>query len=394
MKNIIGNPARGEDFFPRKTEIHRIGKRIEAGGHIQLTAPRRVGKTSILMFFRDNPLAGYHFVYVDTEGVEEPDQYFKRLLEEILKISAISQSVRILKQFETGTNKFLGRVKTVKALGTQIELNEAAETDHYTELLNFIKGIDLAGEKIVVLNDEFPYTIENIIDKHNGDTTAAESFLKLKRTLRTDPEIDGKLQLVYTGSIGLNALVERMGKTELMNDVNAVNVNPLTDDEARQLTSQVLATYGYTIDYNTTTYLLKKADWLIPFHIQLALQEIMDLVLPGGLISDAIIDKAFAQIVDYKNNSYFDHYLSRLRKQFKNEKFEFAVELLSHIASNGTLHTNAIHNMAQKHGVQHELKSLLGTLAYDGYINNNDQPDTYRFNSPIIKMWWQKYVSK
>jgi hypothetical protein len=185
-----------------------------------------------------------------------------------------------------------------------------------------------------------------------------------------------------------------MAKTELVNDIPAVSVEPLSDTEAKKLIADVLKTYGYTITDTAATHLLKKIEWLIPFHIQLILGEIMDAYPPGEISDTKVIDNTFGRIVDYKNNNYFDNYYTRLRKHFKKEEFEFAEVLLSELASGKITNRNQINDLAVKYNVQESLKSILGILQYDGYINNNDDTNVYRFNSPIIKMWWLKYVCK
>ena len=38
-------------------------------------------------------------------------------------------------------------------------------------------------------------------------------------------------------------------------------------------------------------------------------------------------------------------------------------------------------------------QDVIKALIYDGYINNNDDAKIYRFNSPILKMWWYKNVT-
>jgi len=51
-------------------------------------------------------------------------------------------------------------------------------------------------------------------------------------------------------------------------------------------------------------------------------------------------------------------------------------------------------NIASKHSLdEDEAKEIIHSLVYDGYINNNDDVKIYRFNSPILKMWWYKNVA-
>ncbi len=392
MKNTIGHPAQKENFFPRPKEIEKILRRIKAGGHIQLAAPRRVGKTSILMFLRDNPIEGYHFVYVDTEDVASTDEYFKKIYQEILRSDFIGRSAKIRKQVEEKGNKFLDRIKSVKLFGQGIDLNDGVEADYYNELLNFVKGIDLDGSKIILLNDEFPFTIENIIEANDNDPAKAIDFLKLNRALRQDPDFREKFQFVYTGSIGLNALMDHLGKTELVNDVAPVTVTPLSVAEGKELIAAVLNTYDYLMTDEVATYLLSTIELLIPFYIQLALQEIMELTDVQEISQTSIVDKAMLQMIEYKNNNYFDNYFTRLRKQFKGKEFDFVIALICGIAKGEITNRNQIHDQAVKYGVEDKLKPILGTMEYDGYLHYDSGRDMYFFYSPILKKWWLKYV--
>jgi hypothetical protein len=49
--------------------------------------------------------------------------------------------------------------------------------------------------------------------------------------------------------------------------------------------------------------------------------------------------------------------------------------------------------MAVKRGIEEDYKKIIRVLMHDGYINNNDDPEVYRFNSPILKTWWFKNVA-
>ena len=65
MKNIVGQIASKEDFYYRKKEIDRIHRTLDAKANIQLAAPRRVGKSSILYYLMDNPQPGYIHLYIE-----------------------------------------------------------------------------------------------------------------------------------------------------------------------------------------------------------------------------------------------------------------------------------------------------------------------------------------
>ena len=58
MKNIVGQTPRGDDFFKRDNIVKKIYRRLEAGNHLFLSAPRRAGKTSIMRYLEDYPQEG------------------------------------------------------------------------------------------------------------------------------------------------------------------------------------------------------------------------------------------------------------------------------------------------------------------------------------------------
>ncbi len=52
----VGSPVRGEDFFDREREQRRLWQHL-ATDHVLLLAPRRVGKTSLMLKLADDAAA-------------------------------------------------------------------------------------------------------------------------------------------------------------------------------------------------------------------------------------------------------------------------------------------------------------------------------------------------
>ena len=49
MRNIIGQAVLGDDLYGRDYELDRLWENLEQGEHILMLAPRRVGKTSLML---------------------------------------------------------------------------------------------------------------------------------------------------------------------------------------------------------------------------------------------------------------------------------------------------------------------------------------------------------
>ena len=113
MKNIIGHPARRENFYKRDLEVQRISESLSNGNNLQITAPRRVGKTSILWYLLDNDIQDRNYVYVDTESIDNENDYYKKLLTEIIKNQKIAQSGKLTKDISEKSNSFFKKVKCI-----------------------------------------------------------------------------------------------------------------------------------------------------------------------------------------------------------------------------------------------------------------------------------------
>ena len=53
-----GNIVYQENYFPRPKDENKIWRKIESGNHLLLLAPRRVGKSSMIQFLKDQPSTG------------------------------------------------------------------------------------------------------------------------------------------------------------------------------------------------------------------------------------------------------------------------------------------------------------------------------------------------
>ena len=105
-----------------------------------------------------------------------------------------------------------------------------------------------------------------------------------------------------------------------------------------------------------------------------------------------MIDEAVTNSLENKN--HFEHWRTKLKEALSTDEFKVAKEILNIIAENNTIDSLDIINIGTKHNIDNEhTKEIIHTLIYDGYINNNDNPKIYRFNSPILRMWWYKNVA-
>ncbi len=390
MKNVLGNPARKENFFYREKEISNILHALEKGENMQIAAPRRVGKTSILYYFIDYPekFKNFKFINIDVESCTSVNSYYKKILEELLLSNLLKKESKWIYDFQNVFNK----IKSVKLVGASFELNHSSENDYYNDVKTLLENIQLDNKTLVFLIDEFTIALDNINETQNIEET--KRFLNTNRELRMNHRINENVKFILTGSIGLNGLVERLGLPTTINDLAVISVNPLNEKKGIEFTKQILETENLKYTDENIHYLLKKISWLIPYFIKLMIEECRQIALEEETneISNIIIDQAFQQAIDFKHNNFYNHYLTRLKSSFKGNELKFLIEVLKETSEKESISDSKTQDLAAKHQVEDIRRNLLRTLIFDGYLAHNKSDNTYYFVSPLLKMWWYENV--
>ncbi len=383
MRITVGQAVRGQEFWERRDELEDIWDAIESGSHILISAPRRVGKTSILYKILDEPKENYLPMYIDTESADREDEFWKKLFNALLEEEFVGKMQRFSESY---WNKLKNR-KIKKISITGVELDDGEIVDYKEAFKTLLDGLD-DNKKIIIMIDEFAQTIENIVKYQ--DRQNALSLLKAHRELRQDIKLSQKVTFIYAGSIGLDSVVAKLNGSKHINDLNNIIVSPLEISEAKEFTQTLANNNRIELKEQEIDYILAKIEWLIPFYIQLIIQELKKISRKEQLIDIASIDKAIANAISQRN--YFENWHSKLKEAFKNRAYLFAKELLNSISDTETLSSRKIVNLADKYEIE-AYSEILKSLVYDGYINNSDDPKIYRFNSPILRMWWYKNVA-
>jgi len=379
---ITGDAATGARYLRRQHINDYFWQEVEKGNHILFVAPRRVGKTSIMKDLAENPIKGYSCIYQDIESVKSKNEFYKRLFELIVQCLERTRTEKTMALMKKWTKQF--KITEITKSGVKFETKDI---DYENELRNIIPELSGTDTHTVIFLDEFAEVVNKLNKKEQQQD--AIDILHTMREIRSDADFR-KFTLVFAGSIGLQFVIKTIDRPKLINDLHPVETGALNAKEATQLIHQL--THDATIQFtdDTIAYLQKKINHLLPYYIQLMIEEV-DLICRTANqleVTDAIIDEAFEGVL--KKNRNFDDWLERL-KDYQPVHFPFINNILKICAHKGSITVQEIYNLAsdKAYNRQDDYMDFVEELMNDGYLLETEK-HVYRFISPFLQQFWLK----
>ena len=221
---IVGSPATGNNYFHRETVHRKLWREVEKGNHVLFTAPRRIGKSSVMKHLAKNHATNYLCNYKNIASDDTSKDFYKRLFN--LALLAVNAKTHAIKKLQNWI-RTIG-IEKIGADGITIKGNDIDYKASLLALMPQLKNVDL---KVALFLDEFPDVIRNI--HKNEGKKAAKNILQTLRSIRDNDDSKGQLTLILAGSIGLDHVVKEIDRTTVINDLNFQYLPVLSSDEAR-----------------------------------------------------------------------------------------------------------------------------------------------------------------
>ncbi|MEE9423576.1 MAG: AAA family ATPase [Methylococcales bacterium] len=389
-----GQVVFGDKYFSRPKDEARVWRRLKGGGHLLLLAPRRVGKTSLLRHLENNPQEGYVFLYVMVQSCTTEHAFYKEILEKLYSSDFTKKLDKLNKKGKELIVSILGSIKGIELGDAGISFRNAEYKLSALDLENVINALNL-NKKLILVLDEYPDVLEKI-DKIQGKQAAIE-FLSNTRTLCQNTGLNQKVQFIFTGSIGLDTLANRLGSSGLINDRDKVHINPLTQASAIEFIAflENKSSNNFSIDKPVAICLLQKIEWLMPYYIEALWLRLEDLCCDHEIVNptEKDVDEAFELLFHRNYRTTFNHWAERLSR-FEKDEAKLAKAILDKLAEDGELSFNEIYNIFQDNNYQHlNGNYILDCLEHDGYLFEHEEK-SFKFTSPILKEWWRRYADR
>lgn len=390
MKSTTGQPVRGDNFFDREPELDELWFLVERD-HVLMLAPRRVGKTSILRRMQDRPADGWSVAFADVEAVDSEAAFVAKLLAELVKLRP---DPGFWSRLGEGIGGLVERVVRVEigATSLAIDLTGAVAGDWQKigdRMFRLLRDLD---RRCLIAIDEFPIFVRRLIGQEGG-VERTRLLLDWFRSLRLDAELaEADVHFLLAGSIGLDAVVHRVGMSGTINDLRTFRLSDLSADEADALLCALGRGEGLTLPDAVRRRILERITWRIPYHLQLMFDQLLRWTrFEGRALSAELVDEAFEALLGPESRKHFAHWEERIKDPLiaPQERDLMKALLAAAARDERGFQADTAAQVRRKIAPDEELAPVLLSLEHDGYLVEHD--GRWRFASSLLRAWWLRW---
>ncbi|HVT18761.1 MAG TPA: hypothetical protein VHQ90_21580 [Thermoanaerobaculia bacterium] len=373
---------------------------VERGTHLYVTAPRRIGKTSLLLEARRRLGLACIFLFVDVQGCEtEPDAVVKLVLE-----ARAHREIghKILDSFRNLFTGMVGRLEEIRVVALKLKLREGLSAEWRTKADEVLARLAEKEQPVVVWFDELPVLISNLLAlDENGDDpdrkVRTRAFLSWLR--EASIRHASKVCFVISGSIGLKPLVERAGLSDTLNTFIPFQLGPWSSETALGFLADRAQRNHLQWCEGADVRLLERLRQPIPYHVQLLLDQLVKDAhrRENTHVTPADVDRVYEKsVVGHGGQVDLSTYEERLKRAVPHDMSAAALDLLTEAAVVGHLTSEAALAVVYRNNftgarADEAFRLLIAVFEHDGYLERRG--DHYEFTSLLLRDWWRRRFS-
>ena len=395
MRNVTGSPVEGEDLFDREKEVKHLWDRLETD-HILLLAPRRIGKTSLMLRLKSTaPQHGYRALVCSFAGCSDELDCVNTLIESVSELGDEGES--LLERVKGEIQRVLPGLRSFTLGKFGIELAKGDDRSHWREVAEILieKLNDQDDGRWLLGVDEVPVFLNSLLKKRDG-LERGRQFLNWFRVVRQSQRRN--VRWLLAGSIGLDTVSARLGLGDTINDLYIYHLDAFTNDTADRFLEALGKDYDVQFDRPTRQHIIGALGWPVPFYLQHIFAKIHEhLSDNGGMPSAAMVDEVFEVMLNPAHKALFDYWRQRLTEELGAPDDSYAIHLLNHICQdlNGVTRATlgqVLSERVTEQAVRDErLRYLLDVLETDGYLVLRE--GRYSFRLELLRRYWQMRVA-
>jgi len=394
----IGSPVWGSDFFDRKEIINKCWDTLNKSSII-LSAPRRYGKSSLMLHLRDNPPKEFFPIYFELEDHFALNGFIYEFISKIIENdkSVATKMKKILKPLmnieEISFFEFKLKLKKAIEMEKDWEIWKEKISRLILELVNNKKS-----KKLVFIFDEFPLMLYNFINEGEMGQTDSVKLLQWLRKLRHESPFLENTRFIFGGSIGIEKVISYLKATRTINDVERIDIGPFDSRAAKDFIKEIFKAKEIPVGDQVIQSIMDIVGTMIPIYLQIMIDSaIKESMNSGQPICPDLVKECYEKRVhgpEYKR--YFEDYSERLWRYYSTKDAKAARRILRELArATDAIPCSLLFSIYQEEmgnkGDKEKFELLLTNLESDFYIERNVAEERVYFHNKWLKDWWRIY---
>lgn len=377
IRNVVGLPVSGSNYFGYVPEYKRIWAEITSGADVLLFGPRRSGKTSLLYRIRESaPEREWNVIFVNTCSITSPTEFVSSLYREAKALpsaeSALTSAARKIKEGIQGISK-----AEVSLTGLKLEFNKGGDKEWDWKMAGeiLLSSLSSLDDPVLIILDEFGYFLHSL--------TADESpaFLQWFMAIRQNYDTYSRIRWLATSEVRVDFLLRQLSSPYALQDFRHLTLGPLDRKTADELLYALTTSVGLNANRTVREYILNKIGETFPFYIQAFVSSLNDVAEnPEIEITEDLVNLALDRLLNHRTRILFPMVAQNLFSQVGTRLSELARSILIHLStmpeglSFDDLHVWIQSNYGNEKYSDDDLKIVLDILLQESVlITENDR---------------------
>jgi hypothetical protein len=385
LPSDVGNWVDADRFWGRERELASLAELIRGGANIAISAPRRIGKTSLMHEVARRLEGEFLAIHVDLQGAVAPEDM-------VVELTLASSKHRDLhkRALEVFRNA-LGEVKQIQARELAVELRDSAATDWQSKANGLLEEFAASAPPVVIYFDELAILVNRLLKGHDYLITPERiaavdqlmSWLR-KASIRHARQI----RFVIASSIGLAPVLAQAKLTATLNTFTSFHLPPWDRETARGALVALANHAHVSWAEGAPDAVLDRLGIHVPHHVQVFWRLLREDARQRNVfyVSAEDVQRIYqTDLLGAHGHLELAHYEERLSTTLGSQLATLAVDLLSETAITGALPIASARALAASGDAQ-QLRDVIGVLVHDGYLQL--EHDAYVFSNKLLRDWW------
>lgn len=384
-----------ERFWDREKELADLIELLDEGANVLITAPRRIGKTSLIREAGNRLTDRYCCIQLDLQKSHSPADV-------ITELSVATRPYMDLwkktKEVFKNTKSKMTDIDSLNIADLTIKFRDDLLTywqEKGNRMIEIIAGSDIPA---IIFLDEFPLVVNRLLKGPDYKMTPerlkeTDAFLSWIRSITI--QYIQKIRIVLTGSIGLEPILHQAGLSSTINTFTPFEVWPWDKETASGCLAALANNYAVVFEKGSKEKMIRLLGSCIPHHVQMFFHNIYDDCKKRGNMKCSVkdVERVYkSHMLSIRGHAELRTYEERLEMVLSSDVLPLALELLTEAAVTGKLTAEAAMVLSRDFTPDQKeqgeaLREIIEILEHDGYLDK--KKDGHVFVSKLVRDWWK-----